>query len=59
MYTHDCTNGQPLTKQQCLMVAHLKLDHMNKLPHKFELVIGMKAMVTRNISTEVDLANGS
>jgi ATP-dependent exoDNAse (exonuclease V) alpha subunit len=40
-------------------VAHLKLDETNHLPHKVELVIGMKAMVTMNISTETDLANGS
>lgn len=59
VYAHDRTNGQPLTKQQRLMVVHLKLDQTNKLLHKVELVIGMKAMVTTNISTEVDLANGS
>ena len=39
-------------------MAHLKLDDTNHLPHKVELVIGMKAMVTMNISTETDLANG-
>ena len=59
LYTHDSTNGQPLTKQQCLMIAHLTLDKMNKLPHKVELVIGMRAMVMMNISTEADLVNGS
>ena len=59
LYAFDRTNGQPLTKQQQLAVAHLKLDDTNHLPHKVELVIGMKAMVTMNISTETDLANGS
>lgn len=59
LYMHDSTNGQPLTKQQCLMIAHLTLDKMNKLPHKVELVIGMRAMAMMNISTEVDLANSS
>ena len=59
LYAFDRTNGQPLTKQQRLAVAHLKLDDTNNLPHKVELVIGMKAMVTMNISTDTDLANGS
>ena len=58
VHAHDLTNGQPLTKLQRLMVVHLKLDDTNKLPHKVELVIGMKAMVMTNISTEADLANG-
>ena len=51
-------NSQPLTKQQQLAVVHLKLDDTNHLLHKIELVIGMKAMVTMNISTEMELANG-
>ena len=59
LFAFDQTNSQPLTKQQHLTVAHLKLDDTNHLPHKVELVIGMKAMVTMNISTEIDLANGS
>ena len=59
LYAHDLRNGQPLTKQQRLAVAHLKLDETNNLPNKIELVIGMKAMVTTNISPENDLANGS
>ena len=60
VYARDRRNdGQPLTKQQRLAVAHLKLDETNNLPHKVELVVGMKAMVTLNISPENDLANGS
>lgn len=59
VYAHDRTNDQPLTKQQRLAVAHLKLEDTNNLPHKIELVIGMKAMVMMNISTATDLANGS
>ena len=57
LYAFNQTNGQPLTKQQQLAVAHLKLDNTNHLLHKVELVIGMKAMVMMNISTETDLAN--
>jgi len=30
-----------------------------KLPGQLELVVGMKAMVTMNIATETDLANGA
>lgn len=35
------------------------MDQTYHLPHKIELVIGMNAMVTTNISPEMDLANGS
>jgi hypothetical protein len=32
--------------------------HTGKLPGQLELTVGMKAMVTLNIATEADLANG-
>ena len=59
VYANDQTNGQPLTKRQRLATAHLTLDETQKLPHKIEIVKGMKAMILMNISTDSDLANGS
>jgi len=59
VYANDQANSQPLTNEQRLAIAHLKLDHTYHLAHKIELVIGMNAMVTTNISPEMDLANGS
>jgi hypothetical protein len=59
IYANNQCNGQPLTKQQRLAVAHLNLNKTNHLPHKVEIVKGMKAMVLMNISTESDLANGT
>ena len=59
VHADDQTNGQPLTKRQRLATAHLTLDETQKLPHKIEIVKGMKAMILMNISTDSDLANGS
>ena len=59
VYANDHANGQPLTKRQRLATAHLTSDETKHLPHKIEIIKGMKAMVLMNISTDSDLANGS
>jgi hypothetical protein len=40
-------------------IAKIPLEDLDGLPHRIELAIGMKAMVTANVATEADLANGS
>jgi hypothetical protein len=52
-------NDHLLSAQECLTIAHLKLDDTCHLPNRVDLAIGMKAMIILNISTEVNLANGS
>ena len=59
VHANDKINGQPLTKRQRLVTAHLTLDDTKTLPHKLEIVKGMKVMILMNISTNSDLANGS
>ena len=56
---YDTIDRQQLTKRQRLLVAHLKPDRTNHLPHKIEVAIGMKVMVLLNLATEADLANSS
>jgi hypothetical protein len=47
------------------IVASMKADDSNRqtgtkqLKHRIEVVIGMRIMVTLNLATEADLANGS
>jgi ATP-dependent exoDNAse (exonuclease V) alpha subunit len=52
-------NRQPLNMHQPVTVAGMSKKHTGKLPGQLELVVGMKAMVTMNIATEADLANGT
>ena len=61
LYAHDkcASKNQPLTRQQRLTIAHLKLEQTNRLPNKVEFAIGMKVMVLENIAPDADLANGS
>ena len=59
IYAKDECNGQPLTRCQRLATAHIKTDDTNNLPHKVEIVKGMKVMVLSNISTDANLANGT
>ncbi|KAF7985887.1 hypothetical protein HWV62_43768 [Athelia sp. TMB] len=40
-------------------ISNAKQDKTGRLPHRVEIAIGMKAMVTFNTATEADLANGS
>jgi ATP-dependent exoDNAse (exonuclease V) alpha subunit len=54
-----------LNMEQKYMVASMKADESNqqtgtkRLKHQIEVAIGMKVMVTLNLATEADLANGS
>lgn len=59
LYATDTCNDRPLSTQERLAIAHLKLDATNNLPNRVDLAIGMKTMILVNISTDVDLANGS
>ncbi|KAI9445342.1 hypothetical protein H4582DRAFT_2109020 [Lactarius indigo] len=59
IYALDNCQKKTLTWQQCLVIAHLKLDHTNCLPNKIDLAVGMKAMILENIAPNADLANGS
>lgn len=59
VYAEDSNGNNPLTREQRLAIAHLKLDKTNRLPNKVELAVGMKAMVLENIAPEAGLANGS
>ena len=59
-------NGRSaLNMEQRVIVAGIKLSDSKvangakKLAHRIELAIGMKVMVTLNLATEADLANGS
>jgi hypothetical protein len=44
--------------QQQVTVAGMSEKYTGKLPGQLELMVSMKAMVTMNIATEADLANG-
>lgn len=59
VYAEDTYQQKKLSPEQRLAIAHLKLDNTGRLPNKVDLAVGMKAMVLENISTDVDLANGS
>jgi hypothetical protein len=45
--------------QQQVTVAGMSEKHTGKLAGQLELMVSMKAMVTMNIATEADLANGA
>jgi hypothetical protein len=59
VYAEDNCRKKPLTREQRLAIAHLKVDKTNRLPNKVELAVGMKVMVLENIATDAGLANGS
>ena len=48
-----------LDMEQRTTVAKMSLESLKGLDHRIEIAIGMKAMVTANIATQADLANGS
>jgi len=52
-------SGTPLPNLVRLKVAGLKETATGKLPDCIEMTVGMKAMITFNISTKGDLANGT
>lgn len=59
VYADDTCGKNPLTQEQRLAIAHLKLDKTNQLPNKVELAVGMKIMILENMATDAGLANGS
>lgn len=58
-YAVDSVNHQPLSRQQCFLIANMKLKQTGNLANRVDFAIGMKAMILANIATEADLANGS
>jgi hypothetical protein len=50
---------QPTNMEQKMAVAGMTLEQTKKLTHRIEFAIGMQVMVTLNVATEADLANGS
>jgi len=59
--TEDTVGNErvPTNMEQKAILASMKLDDTRKLPFRVEVAIGMEVMVTLNIATEADLANGS
>ncbi|OAX32065.1 hypothetical protein K503DRAFT_777026 [Rhizopogon vinicolor AM-OR11-026] len=63
---YDISQGRPLTLSERFAVATKtngrqrgKRDEMAALPNRVELAIGMSMMVTFNVETDLDIANGS
>jgi GTPase SAR1 family protein len=52
-------NRRPLSAKERLTVAKMDIDVTESLENWVYLAVGMKAMVTKNIATDVGLANGS
>ncbi|OAX33535.1 hypothetical protein K503DRAFT_700257, partial [Rhizopogon vinicolor AM-OR11-026] len=63
--TYDTPQGRPLTLSEGFAVAtktngrHHGKHERAALPNRVELAIGMSAMVTFNVKTDLDIANGS
>lgn len=55
----DTINQEPTTTEQKVIIASLGSDHTGRLAYRTEVAVGMQAMVTLNLATEADLANGS
>jgi hypothetical protein len=59
----DTINGHPLTiREKYALASRSKTENRRKrkdLPDAVEFAIGMKVMVTDNIDTDLDIANGS
>ena len=49
----------PTNMEQKAIIAALPINKTKKLAYRLEAAIGMDVMVTMNITTEADLANGS
>lgn len=54
----DVKTGQ-LTVAQSHFIQQLTIDHTGHLPNETLLAIGMKVMITENIATVANIANGS
>jgi len=50
---------KPTTMDQKVIIAGMKLDRTGKIAQRIEFAIGMQVIVTLNVATEADLANGS
>jgi hypothetical protein len=50
---------RPTNFEQKVIIAGMSLDQTRKIGQRIEFAIGMQVMVTLNVSTEADLANGS
>ena len=50
---------RPLSAKERLHVAKLDIGATQKIENRITVAIGMKAMVTKNIATDLGLANGS
>ena len=64
MYISDAkdtvsNDRQPTNLEQKIVVASMSLDETHQVPQRVEFTIGMQVMVTLNVATEADLANGS
>lgn len=51
--------GKSCNMSQKLTISKLKTDKTARLAHRVELAVRMQVMVTLNVATEADLANGS
>ena len=50
---------KPTTVDQKVIIAGMKPERTGKIAQRIEFAIGMQVMVTLNVATEADLANGS
>ncbi|KAI9435786.1 hypothetical protein H4582DRAFT_1817282 [Lactarius indigo] len=55
VYALDSCEKKPLTRQQQLVIAHLKLEQTNRLPNKIHLAVGMKVMILENIAPNAEV----
>ena len=55
----DTVNEAPLTMHQRLIAARLSTEENRQLNMKVAVAVGMKTMVTENVATSINLANGS
>ncbi|KAJ3770705.1 hypothetical protein FB446DRAFT_627269, partial [Lentinula raphanica] len=59
----DSIGGRPLTMPERIEVAKRgageRTRQRQNLPHQIELGVGMKVMVTSNVKTDLDVANGA
>jgi hypothetical protein len=57
--SEDTIGGRKITKEQAAAVAALKPKDRNDVPENLQIVVGMRCMVTANMSTTLGVANGS
>lgn len=57
--TADKSNPRCCTMREKLLIARKKVTDTGRLAQRVELAVGMQVMVTLNLATEADLANGS